>query len=255
MNAIENLHPSARAGVVTSLSPVPRPTHSASSACGLCDASILCQIAGLGAGGLVSALDNHIGIRAVRAGEAIFRAGDVLRSLYIPRCGICKILRVDTEGRQQITAFKIAGECFGTDGIASGKHQTEGIALLDMQICVLPFLRAEAVADALPEVHRGMERLLSRETLDRDALLMVIANRNAEQRVAAFLLDMGARYGERTANPAVFPLCVSREDIGAYLGLTLETVSRVFSRLRQRRLIEWEGRVIRLLDMPQLSRL
>lgn len=220
--------------------------------CRRCDAGRLCQISALGSGGLVAALGTQIRMRSVRAGEVIYCAGDAFRNLYVPTCGICKSVRVDRDGRQQITGFKISGECFGTDGIASGRHQCEAVALMDMQVCVLPFLRAEALADELPDVHRGLARLLSNETLHKEALLMLIANRNAEQRVAAFLLDLSARFGERTADPSRFPLHISREDIGAYLGLTLETVSRTFSHFRQRGLIDWEGRIIRLTDMDAL---
>ncbi|WP_454691733.1 helix-turn-helix domain-containing protein [Achromobacter aloeverae] len=253
MRTVENSVSRTRARNITWLRAAGSASHPSSSPCSQCDAGSMCQIAALGAGGLVSALDTQIGVRAVQAGESIYRAGDALRNLFTPRCGMCKSVRIDREGRQQITGFKIRGECFGTDGIATGRHESEAVALLDMQVCTLPFLRAEAVADALPEVHRGMKRLLSKETSDRENLLMLVANRNAEQRVAAFLLDLGARFGERTANSSLFPLCISREDIGAHLGLTLETVSRVFSRFRRRGLVQWEGRVIRILDMPGLE--
>lgn len=255
MNAKEFHVAMPQAGDATELLPTTHAGECRNSPCSRCEAERICQMPALASGGLVSALDTQIGVRAVRAGRSIYRSGDTFRNLYVPRSGICKITRVDQGGREQITGFKISGECFGTDGIASGRHESNAVALVDMQVCTIPFLRTEALADAHPEVHRGMERMLSKEILDKDALLMLVTGRNAEQRVAAFLLDIGSRFAERTANPAIFPLCINRKDIGTYLGLTLETVSRTFSRFRQQRLISWEGRVIHLHDIGALRRM
>ncbi|SAI70497.1 transcriptional regulatory protein [Bordetella ansorpii] len=223
--------------------------------CSDCDAERPCQVPTIAAGHLVSALGSQIGMRVVRVGKAIYRAGDVFRNLYVPRCGICKCVRLDRDGRQQITGFKIAGECFGMDGIAGGIHQLEAVALIDMQVCIIPFSGIELAAGNLPDVHRDMERMLSMELMATESLLMLVAQCNAQQRVAGFLLDLATRYGRRTSRPDRFPLCISREDIGAYLGLTLETVSRVFSRLKKQNLINWEGRVMHLLDMQRLAAL
>ena len=224
-------------------------------ACGACEARKSCQIAALDGGSLHDVLGEYVTRRFVRAGQTIYRSGSPLTNLYVPRCGICKAVRLERDGHQQITAFKIAGECFGMDGLASGSHQDETVALVDMQVCALPIHRIEARASSTLEILRKMEQLIGTELLMQEALLMRIAHRQADQRVAAFLLDLGERYGQRSGSPDCFPLCISRQDIGAHLGLALETVSRAFARLRHLGLIDWAGRVLSLRDRQRLAEL
>ncbi|ARP86600.1 hypothetical protein CAL13_10560 [Bordetella genomosp. 9] len=217
-----------------------------------CGARRLCQGAMLGCS-TPSLRDFHVGARKVRAGEAIYRAGDVFRNLYIPRAGACKSVRLHRDGRQQITGFSLGGECLGMDGIASGRHEIDAIALEDMVVCVLPYHEIETVADEVSDVRRGLERILSKEIVRVSSLLMLMGHLSAEERIAAFLCDLAERYAARGYTTLSFTLPMSREEIGSHLGMKLETVSRMLSRLQQRGLIELHGKDVRVLDLAALK--
>jgi CRP/FNR family transcriptional regulator len=219
--------------------------------CDSCGARKICQAAQLGCGA-PHPITFHVGTRKVRAGEAVFRVGDPFRNLYIPRAGTCKSIRLHRDGRQQITAFHLGGECLGMDAIASGRHQTEAVALEDMMVCVLPYHDIEALADDISDVRRGLERMLSGEIVREAGLLMLMGHLSAEERVAAFLVDLAERYAARGYSPVAFNLRMSREEIGSHLGMKLETVSRMFSRLQQRGLIALHGKEVHILDMAGL---
>lgn len=229
-------------------------THPASSRlpCDSCGARKLCQAAQLCRGGQDRPAGLPLCARKVSAGEAVFRAGDPLRNLYVSRAGTCKSIRLYRDGRQQITGFHLGGEFLGMDAIATGRHETEAVALEDMMVCVLPYREIEALADEFTDVRRGMERMLSREIVRESKLLMLMGNLNAEERVAAFLVDLADRYAERGYSAVSFTLRMSREEIGSHLGMKLETVSRMFSRLQQRGLIALHGKQVRILDLPAL---
>lgn len=194
-----------------------------------------------------------VGLRKVSAGEAVYRAGDPFRSLYVPRAGSCKSLSLNRDGRQQITRFHLGGEVMGMDGIASGRHETEAIALEDSMLCVLPYRELEVRADHSVSVHHTLQRLLSEEIVRSTRLLMLMNNLGAEERLAMFLSDLAERYAARGYSTVAFNLRMSREEIGLHLGMTLETVSRALSRLQARGLIERRYRQIRIVD-PQALR-
>ncbi|AOB33719.1 hypothetical protein AKI39_13720 [Bordetella sp. H567] len=220
--------------------------------CEGCGARRLCQAAQLCRGGDDRPVSLPVCARKVKAGEAVYRAGDPLRNLYTSRAGTSKSIRLYRDGRQQITGFQLGGEFLGMDAIATGRHQTEAIALEDMVVCVLPYREIEALADAYTDVRRGMERMLSQEIVREAGLLMLMGNLSAEERVAAFLVDLSDRYAERGYSALAFTLRMSREEIGSHLGMKLETVSRMFSRLQQRGLIALHGKDVRILDLPAL---
>ncbi|OZI60914.1 helix-turn-helix domain-containing protein [Bordetella genomosp. 11] len=220
--------------------------------CDGCGARRLCQAAQLCRGGQERPVSLPVCSRKVSAGEAVYRAGDPLRNLYTSRAGTCKSIRLYRDGRQQITGFHLNGEFLGLDAIATGRHETDAVALEDMVVCVLPYREIEALSDEHADVRRGMQRMLSREIVREAGLLMLMGNLSAEERVAAFLVDLADRYAERGYSPVAFTLRMSREEIGSHLGMKLETVSRMFSRLQQRGLIALHGKEVRILDLPAL---
>jgi len=222
--------------------------------CASCSARKVCQAVMIGCCGKQGGIW-EVGTRKVRANEAVYRIGDPLRNLYVPRGGACKSIHLSRDGRQQITGFRLSGEFLGMDAIASGRHETEAVALDGMVVCVLPYRAIEMLADHVYAVRHGVARLLSAEVVREAGLLMLVGNSSAEERVAAFLIDLSERYTARGYSGASLTLSMSREEIGSYLGMKLETVSRMFARLRQRGLIRLQGKDVHIIDLEGLRAL
>lgn len=191
--------------------------------------------------------------RKVRRGEAIYRAGDAFHNLYVTRAGSSKTIVMHRDGKEQITGFQITGEFLGMEGIITGKHTIDAIALEDSVVCAIPFKALEMLAEQDTEFQRHLHRIMSREIVRESALLMLIGCMTAEERVAAFLLNLSKRFQDRGYSPTEFHLRMTREEIGCHLGLKLETVSRMFSRLQQRGLIDMHGKQTRIIDIEGLG--
>jgi CRP/FNR family transcriptional regulator, anaerobic regulatory protein len=191
--------------------------------------------------------------RKVGRGEAIYRAGDAFHNLYVARAGSSKTIVMHRDGRQQITGFQITGEFLGMEGIVTGKHTIDAIALEDSVVCAIPFKALEMLGEQDREFQRHLHKIMSREIVRESALLMLMGSMSAEERVAAFLLNLSKRFQDRGYSPTEFHLRMTREEIGCHLGLKLETVSRMLSRLQQRGLIDMQGKKARLIDMNGLS--
>jgi len=192
------------------------------------------------------------GKRRVRAGEFLFRAGTPFHSLYVVRAGMFKSILLDSEGREQVTGFLMTGEVLGLDGIEKEICQSNAVALEDSEVWEIPFNRLEAVCRQDPAMQRMFHRLMSRE-IQRDYLMMLLlGSMSAEERLAAFLVNLSQRLTVRGYSATRFILRMSRREIGSYLGLTLETVSRVFSRFQRDGLIRAELKAVELKDTARL---
>jgi CRP/FNR family transcriptional regulator, anaerobic regulatory protein len=191
--------------------------------------------------------------RKVGRGEAIYRAGDVFHNLYVTRAGSSKTIAMHRDGREQITGFQITGEFLGLEGIVTGKHTIDAIALEDSVVCAIPFKAAEMLGEQDREFQRHLHKIMSREIVRESALLMLMGSMTAEERVAAFLLNLSKRFQDRGYSPTEFHLRMTREEIGCHLGLKLETVSRMFSKLQQRGLIDTHGKQTRIIDIEGLA--
>jgi CRP/FNR family transcriptional regulator, anaerobic regulatory protein len=216
--------------------------------CSRCHVGARCMPSGLESDGkhLVDALvTRHI---RLRKGEALFRAGEKFTSLYAVRSGSCKTVLPGEDGQDQVAGYHMPGDVIGTDGIGADSHDCESIALEDMEACVLPFNRVEELAREDPQFQRRVNRLLSQEITRERRVTMILGKMHADQRLATFLLDLAQRYQERGYSSVEFVLRMTREEIGSYLGLKLETVSRLFSRFHEDGLIQVHGRVVKLLD-------
>lgn len=201
-------------------------------------------------------LDGIVGnSRKIERGHAIYRAGDTFRNLYVTRAGSSKTVLMGHNGREQITGFQIVGEFLGMDGITTGKHELDAIALEDSLICAIPFDALEMLSREDQEFQHYLHRLMSREIVRESAHMMLMGTMNAEERVAAFLVNLSRRYQECGYSPTEFYLRMGREEIGCYLGLTLETVSRMLSRLQQRGCIDMSRKQARIIDLEGLSRI
>jgi CRP/FNR family transcriptional regulator len=235
---------------------VSKPLHTGAKAdCSNCPTRPLCMPIKLRSSDL-DKRDTLLGsTRKVERGEAIYRAGDPFRNLYVARAGSSKTVVVHRDGREQITGFQIAGEFLGMDGIGTGVYTADAIALEDGLICVIPFKELEEQCGEVKELQHLLHRLMSREIVRESSLLMLMGNLTAEERVATFLTNLSQRFRDRGYSPSEFNLRMTREEIGCHLGLKLETVSRMFTKLQRRGLIDMHGKQVRIVDIEGLDRI
>jgi len=187
--------------------------------------------------------------------EVLYRAGDPFHALYAIQFGSVKTVALSEDGREQVTGYHILGEVIGFDGIGDDRHCVEAIALENTELCALPFDGIENLSRAMPALQRNLHQMMAREiTRDHGAMLM-LGSMRAEERLAVFLLNLAERYRRRGYSPTEFVLRMSREEIGSYIGLKLETVSRLFSRFHQEGMIHVQGRTVKLLDAGALKKL
>jgi CRP/FNR family transcriptional regulator len=220
--------------------------------CAACSMRELCLPSGLDTGAMRE-LDALVSPLRFKKGAPVFRGGDHFKSLYAIRSGSCKTTVSSEGGREQITGYHIMGDIIGFDGIASDQHQCCAIALEDTQLCRLPFDRLEELARQLPALQHCLHRILSREIAREESLILVLGSMHAEERIAAFLLNLSQRYQQRGYSSTKFVLRMTRSEIGSYLGLKLETVSRLLSRLHADGLIKIDKRAVQLIDPKRLK--
>jgi CRP/FNR family transcriptional regulator len=221
-------------------------------ACSSCSLRELCLPAGLSPRDL-ERVDRLVSQRRRLArGEHLYRAGAPLAALYAIRSGFVKSFVVQADGREQVAGFHMTGEILGLDAIGSGRHLCDALALEDSEACEIPFVRLETLARELPSLQQQLHRVMSREIARDYGMMLLLGGMNAEERLAAFLLNLSQRFAARGYSPTEFYLRMTRQDIGSYLGLKLETVSRSFSGLQRRGLIEVRQRRVRILDLARL---
>ena len=190
--------------------------------------------------------------RRVLRGEHLVRAGDAFSALYAFRLGFFKSYVDAADGQSQVTGFPMAGDVVGMDGIETGQHRLNLVALEDGEVCVIPYAHFLAVALRLPALQHQLYRLMSREIVREQELMALLAGMRAESRVASFLVTLSEKFAARGYSAVQFHLRMSREEIGSYLGLKLETVSRVLSRFHDKGLVKAHLRDITLVDLPGL---
>jgi CRP/FNR family transcriptional regulator len=229
--------------------------HEVSPHCASCALRGLCLPLGLGPDD-VRRLDEVIGARIrIKRKGTLYRPGDRFTSLYAIRFGTFKSLVLAEDGREQITGYHLAGEVIGLDGVGEDRYTSEAIALEDSEVCVLPFKQLDRLAVQVPALRHNLFRLVSRELCRDHSMMLLLGNRPAEERLTVFLLDVAERYQARGYSAREFVLRMTREEIASYLGLKLETVSRLFSSLQEAGLIQVQGRAVKLLDTSALKRL
>jgi CRP/FNR family transcriptional regulator len=182
----------------------------------------------------------------------LFRAGDVFRNLFVLRSGVLKSFMVTNDGLMQVTGFHLQGDAVGLDGIGANHHHISTMALDDVEVFVLPYgacTSAPAVPGPLPA---ALLRTVVHEFVRSQAHLLALGTLRAEQRVVMFLLDLSTRYGHLGYSSSQLVLRMTRHEIGSFLGLELETVSRLLSRLHSRGLIHVDGKAVALTDIPGL---
>ena len=193
--------------------------------------------------------------RRVKQGEALFSSGENFTSLYAIRTGFFKTCVISEDGREQVTGFQMAGEIIGMDGIVSDHHNCSAVALEDAEVCVMPFSDIENLSRELPGLQRHVHKIMSREIVRENGVMMLLGNMRAEERLAAFLLNLVQRLHARGLSQSELVLRMTREEIGSYLGLKLETVSRAFSKFSEDGIIEVKQRYVKILAPDALKKI
>lgn len=224
-------------------------------ACSNCNLRELCMPSGFTVDEMKKVDDVVEKRRRVKQGEHLFSSGDVFTSLYAIRTGFFKTSVSSEDGREQVTGFQMAGEIIGMDGIVSDHHNCNAIALEDAEVCVMPFSDIENLSRELPALQRHVHKIMSREIVRENSVMMLLGNMRAEERLAAFLLNLVQRLHARGLSQSELVLRMTREEIGSYLGLKLETVSRAFSKFSEDGIIEVKQRYVKILSPDVLKKI
>ncbi|MFA5370805.1 MAG: fumarate/nitrate reduction transcriptional regulator Fnr [Sideroxydans sp.] len=185
-------------------------------------------------------------------GDYLYRPGDPFRSLYAIRSGSFKTRILHEDGREQVTGFLMSGEIIGLDAISTDAHACEAVAMETSEVCELPFAKLEALSREIPSLQRHLHKIMSREIVRDQGIMLLLGSMRAEERLAAFLLNLSQRNASHGISPTQITLRMSRVEIGSYLGLKLETVSRAFSHFHEDGLIRVKARAIEILALPRL---
>ena len=224
-------------------------------ACSNCNLRELCMPVGLSEQDM-SRIDEVVATRRkIQRGENLFRNGDKFNSLFAIRTGFFKTCISSEDGRDQVTGFQMAGEIIGLDGIVSDHHSCNAVALEDAEVCVMPFANVEDLSREFPVLQRHVHKVMSREIVRENGMMMMLGNMRAEERLAAFLLNLVQRLHARGFSKSEMILRMTREEIGSYLGLKLETISRTFSKLSEDGIIEVKQRYVRILKPEELKKI
>ena len=224
-------------------------------ACSTCGLKELCLPVGL-TGPELERVDELVHVRrTTRRGQSIYRSGEPFDALYAVRSGFFKTTVLSEDGRDQVTGFYMGGEIIGMDGISTDRHTCDAVALEDSEVCVIPFSHLEGLSREVPALQTHFHKVMSREIVRDHSVMMLLGSMRAEERLAAFLLNLTQRLHLRGYSRSALVLRMSREEIGSYLGLKLETVSRTFSRFQAEGILEVKQRDIRIVDHEGLRKL
>ena len=232
--------------------PVKACTHSYQTNCNNCQLVSLCLPFALEAG-QIDELDSIIQrSKPLQKGQHLYREGDHFQSIYAVRAGTVKAYRTTDDGREQVTGFYFPGEILGMDGIGHNSHESSARALETAAICEIPFTSLEKLSATMPQLQRHVFQLMSREIAEDQQLMTLLSKSAADERVAALLLSISTRNARRNLSATRLRLSMSRVDIGNFLGLTVETVSRVFSRMQKQGVLHVENKEVEILDPEAL---
>lgn len=230
-----------------------RSTHQAH--CKDCSLAMLCLPLSMDLNDL-NALDEIVKrSRPLKKGEFLFRQGDTFNSVYAVRSGSLKTFSITDCGEEQITGFHLPSEFVGLSGMDTDNYPVSAIALETTSICEIPFDRLDDLSASLPQLRRQLMRIMSREIRDDQQMMLLLSKKTADERIATFLVNLSARFRSRGYSPYQFRLAMSRNEMGNYLGLAVETVSRVFTRFQQSSLLSAEGKEIHILNLIELCAL
>ncbi|UCJ16078.1 fumarate/nitrate reduction transcriptional regulator Fnr [Pseudomonas sp. MM211] len=193
--------------------------------------------------------------RPMKKGEFLFRQGDTFNSVFAVRSGALKTFSISDAGEEQITGFHLPSELVGLSGMDTEAYPVSAQALETTSVCEIPFERLDELSVSLPQLRRQLMRIMSREIRDDQQMMLLLSKKTADERIATFLVNLSARFRARGFSANQFRLAMSRNEIGNHLGLAVETVSRVFTRFQQSKLLEAEGKEVHILDPIELCAL
>lgn len=223
--------------------------------CSQCNLFELCLPFGISESDILR-LDELVGTqRRIKRQQPLYRIGDPFDAIYAIRTGSFKSDVLLEDGREHVTGFQMTGEILGLDGIGTGVHSCNAIALEDSEVCVISYPKLEELARVIEGLQHQFHKVMSREIVHDHDVMMLLGSMRAEERLAAFLINMSQRFTARGFSPTEFHLRMTREEIGSYLGLKLETVSRAFSHFQEEGLISVQQKHIRILDGSGLKKL
>lgn len=223
------------------------------TACKSCKLHDLCLPLGLDMGD-IDRLDEIIKRRKpLQKGEYLFHSGNVFHSIYAVRSGSIKTYSESEQGDEQVTGLYLPGELLGLDAIHNQEHPCSAVALETTSLCEIPFDILEELSEKIPNLYHQLFRIMSKEIASDQTLLMLMAQKNAEERLAAFLVNLSSRLKQRSFSETEFYLSMSRKDIGNYLGLTIETISRTFSRFQSEGLLTTQRKYVNILELEALK--
>ena len=229
--------------------------HTIKVACSSCNLRELCLPMGLNADEM-DKLDRVISTRKrVKRGQALFNVGDKFSALYAVRSGFFKTCVTTADGRDQVTGFQMTGEIIGMDGIVSDHHSCDAVALEDAEVCIMPFDQVEELSREFTTLQHHVHKILSREIVRDHGVMLLLGSMRAEERLAAFLLNLVQRLHARGFSQSEFVLRMTREEIGSYLGMKLETVSRTFSKFAEDGIIDVKQRHVHIKNVDALRQI
>lgn len=224
-------------------------------ACSNCSLATLCLPYGLDAPD-IERLESIIKRnKPIQRGHILFSPGDRFRSLYVIKTGSVKTYAQTASGDEHVVGFHLPGELLGLDAIQEDRHGCFAKALETTALCELPFDKLEQLSTAIPSLQHQMLRLLSKEVSDEANMISLLNNSTAEERLASFLVSLSGRFQRRGFSPTDFFLAMSRQDIGSYLGLALETVSRLFTRFQEQGILEVDRKHVKIRDLDRLKQM
>ncbi len=222
-------------------------------ACSNCNLRELCMPMGLSDKD-IQRLDELVAVRRkVKRGGTLFRNGERFTSLFAIRTGFFKTCVNTEDGRDQVTGFQMAGDIIGLDGIVNDHHSCDAVALEDADVCVMPFDRIEELSREVNALQHHVHKIMSREIVRENGVMLLLGSMRAEERLATFLLNLVQRLHARGFSRQELILRMTREEIGSYLGLKLETVSRTFSKFVEDQIVEVKQRHVRIVDSERLK--
>ena len=231
------------------------PVTSESTHCSTCMMGSVCLPVGMPSSE-VAKLDELVKERLrIEKGQPLFQHGTALDALFALRTGSIKTQIIEASGQQQITGFYLPGEIVGLDGMLDGIHSSTAIAMEDSEVCVVKLDDIDEISRYVPSLQHQVRRLMSKEIARSHQVLLALGSMRSEQRLAAFLINLSQRLAALGYSSTDFIMRMSREEIGNYLGLTLETVSRLFSRFAREGVIRVNQREVKILDMAALNEL
>jgi CRP/FNR family transcriptional regulator, anaerobic regulatory protein len=244
-----------RAQADSAIAPKPAKVSQFRSICSTCNLRELC-LPCCGLTGSEIDVANRVAFnrQVLRRGECLYRTGDHFTAIYAVRNGSFKSTAQLDNGREQVIGFYMTGEVLGMDGIGPERHTCDTVALEDSGVCAIPFASLQGLAHEIPSLQRHLHNIMSCEIVHEHGVMLLLGSMNAEERLAAFLLNLSRRFAARGYSPSEFNLRLTREEIGSYLGLKLETVSRTLSHFQEEELIGVQQKFIRILDNAGLAR-